>query len=190
MHLDLTRKLRIGIKSSSTSDAAIMPRSIQDLQKSVLELQKENRSQAVKIWQLEEDKVDLMRKLRSAESLSRNKEDGCVEAESNRRVTFGGVHFSKNTKEMEGCDNITRREEGGDNNDSAVEEIETLSTPEVEEGEGGLGISEKENGKGLMEKQMPSKSVEETPSIGGESELEKSTKSRRVLRGKAENSMK
>ena len=84
--------------------------------------------------------------------------------------------------------NVTRKEEGGHNNDSAVEEIEieTLSTPEVEEGEGGLGISEKENGKGLMEKQMPSKSVEETPSIGGESELEKSAKSRRVLRGNAE----
>ena len=51
--------------------SAIMPRSIQELQKRVFELEKQNRCQAVKIWQLEEEKMDLVRKV---ESLNGSKE--------------------------------------------------------------------------------------------------------------------
>ena len=86
-----------------------MPRSIQELQKRVFELQKQNRCQAVKIWHLEEEKMDLVGKLREVESLSRSKE---AESNQGRRVCFGGVHFSNST--------------GGNSNASVVEEFETI----------------------------------------------------------------
>ena len=109
------------IDSCRPSDAT-MPRSIQELQKRVFELQKQNRCQAVKIWHLEEEKMDLVGKLREVESLSRRKE---AESNQGRRVCFGGVHFSDNTKETE---------EGGNNDasDDSVEEIEiTLQEREI-----------------------------------------------------------
>lgn len=101
-----------------------MPRSIQELQKRVFQLEKQNRCQAVKIWHLEEKKKDLVREV---ERLVGMKEDGLGEAETNkgRRVSFGGVHFSDNTKETE---------EGGNNDasDDSVEEIEiTLQEREI-----------------------------------------------------------
>ena len=100
-----------------------MPRSIQELQKRVFQLEKQNRCQAVKIWHLEKKK-DLVREV---ERLVGMKEDGLGEAETNkgRRVSFGGVHFSDNTKETE---------EGGNNDasDDSVEEIEiTLQEREI-----------------------------------------------------------
>jgi len=116
-----------------------MPRTIQELQKRVLDLEKLNRCQAVKIWQLEEEKMDLVEKV---ERLVR-KEDGLREregeAESNqgRTVHFGGVHFSD--------DSVGRKKIGCSN---AVEEIETVlvdGTPLQElENTGGCHNSEQQ----------------------------------------------
>ena len=64
--------------------------------------------------------MDLDRKV---ESLIGRKEGGLGEKEGGaglnqgRRVSFGGIHFS---------DGTTGREEGGNNNASVVEEIETV----------------------------------------------------------------
>ena len=62
--------LQTNLKRKSTSDTVFadqvvfaMPRTIQELQKRVLDLEKLNRCQAVKIWQLEEEKMDLVEKV-------------------------------------------------------------------------------------------------------------------------------
>jgi len=255
-----------------------MPRSIQELQKRVFQLEKQNRCQAVKIWHLEEEKEDLVREV---ERLVGRKEAGLGEAESNKgkRVSFGGIHFGNNTTGMEEGGNINvsvdsveeieitlqEREipgfefcsksgqhpdgneeigeafctgarspsdeagvsparqgpeefitegsgeneflvRGGFSEDGAdllVGEKVASSSLETEEGEGGLEISEKEDfttagaeqglvakekqeknlGKGLMVEPLPSKSKWEVVSIGGESDLEKSDRLGRVLRG-------
>jgi len=94
-----------------------MPCTVQELQRRLLNLEKVNRSQAVKIWQLEEEKMDLVRKV---ERFVR-KDDGMREEErvSNKRRTvhFGGVHFS---------DDTVGREKIVNNDVNAVEEIETV----------------------------------------------------------------
>ena len=78
-----------------------MPCTVQELQRRLLNLEKVNRCQAVKIWQLEEENMELVRKV---ERMIR-KEDGSreEEGESNQRKTvhFGGVHFSDDTVERQ-----------------------------------------------------------------------------------------
>ena len=114
--------LQTNLKQKSTSDAVFadqvvlaMPRTIQELQKTVLHMEKLNRCQAVKIWQLEEEKMDLVEKVERLVRKESGMGEKTRESNQDRTVHFGGVHFSDDTvgREKIGCSN-------------AVEEIETV----------------------------------------------------------------
>ena len=73
----------------------VMPRTQEQLRKRVLELQILHRSQAVKIWELEEEKMNLVKELeRMRKEKSVNEKEGVEESNQGRRVRFGGVHVS------------------------------------------------------------------------------------------------
>ena len=75
----------------------VMPRTQEQLRKRVLELQILHRSQAVKIWELEEEKMNLVKELeRMRKEKSVNEKEGVEESNQGRRVRFGGVHVSDN----------------------------------------------------------------------------------------------
>jgi len=106
-----------------------MPCTVQELQRRLLNLEKVNRSQAVKIWQLEEENMDLVRKVERMIRKENGSREEETETNSQRTVHFGGVHFS---------DDTMGREKVGDNDVNTVEEVETvlvaaLPLQEVEE---------------------------------------------------------
>ena len=74
-----------------------MPRTHEQLRKRVHELEILYRSQAVKIWELEEEKMNLVKELeRMRKEESVNEKEGVEESNQGRRVRFGGVHVSDN----------------------------------------------------------------------------------------------